>query len=298
MTNQKIGRWALILVTAIGLNACTVTAVPLGGQKTKPVFPQLPVPHPPPVQDRKYWTEQRKEFQALTNKSWAFEDWTGNDAPYAAARAEIERAAAAGKLPLTLASQYEPQAKKEPNNPLAQFRWAYAVWTAGRSQSTARPTPNVRFAAELAIAEAPQPHTYNYDRLHYMIWIQSVGGGSSYYLRDLSVRLLKKDPNDFLAYLGQALIYTQHHYKEPNPQGYVLIQALLKKYPNRPEAYDALGCWYYSQYMFYHNSKNYPLAITYYQKAVDMYPMKSARRADLPHLMDFLTERYHQISGS
>ena len=298
MRNRRLGIWSLILLTAISLSACTVTAAPLEGQKTKPVFPKLPAPHPPPVQDHKYWQEQAKESRALINETWAFENWTGDDTPYAAARAEIEQAMAAGKSPLTLGLQYGPQAKKEPNNPLAQFRWAYAVWTAGRSQSTVRPAPSLRFAAELALAEAPQPHTYNYDRLHYMIWIQGGGGGPSYYLRDLSVRLLKKDPNDFLVYLGQALIYTQHHYKEPNPQGYVLIQALLKKYPNRPEAYDALGCWYYSQYMFYHDPKNYPLAITYYKKAADMYPVKSARRADLPYVMDFLTKRYHQISGS
>ena len=295
---NKHSRFVPLCFGLVGLSACVLLAAPTASQNRHPAFPKIaPQGPPPPLRDHKYWTEQGKEFNALINQTWAFEQWTGDDAPYAAVRSQIEHAANAGQPPLSLVSQYAAQAKREPNNPLAQFAWAYTVRLADKALPTSKAMADLRFAAELAISEAPQPHTYNYDRLHYLIWILGGGGGPSYYLRDLTTRLLKKDPNDFPVLLGQALIYTQNREKAPKQHGYVLIQQMIKKYPNKPEVYDALACWYYTQYMFYHNPDNYQQAMKYYRKALEMYPVMSARRTDLPAVMSYLTMRYHQISG-
>ena len=245
----------------------------------------------------KYWSEQKKEFQVLINETWAHEPWIGNDAPYAAARAKIESAVATGESPAVLVAQYAEQAKNEPNNPLAQFFWAYAVRMEYKLALDSKAMSDLRFAAELAIAEAPQPHTYNYNRLHYLLWIQGGGGAPSHFLKDLSYRLLAKDPKDFPVLMGLASIYTQNRDKQAQQKGYALIQQMIKQYPSKPEVYDMLAGWYYTQYMFYHNPKNYHLAIANYQKAMGMYPPQSTRRAGLPSVMEFLTQRYHQISA-
>lgn len=255
---------------------------------------------PPAIQrlrDPKYWAEQREEFKALTNDAWAQEQWTGNDAPYAVMRSRIESAVAAGQPPVALVSQYAGQAKKEPNNALAQFSWAYAVRLATKAAPASKAMSDLLFAACVAIAETPPPHTYNYDRLRYLLWIQDGGGAPSHFLKDMSYRLLQRDPKDFPVLLGQSLIYTQNRDKADQQTGYALIQKMIKQYPGKPEVYDVLGCWYYTQYMFYHNPKNYHLAMSNYQRAIGMYPAASPRRAGLPNVMATLTQRYRQLNG-
>ncbi len=291
-----LGRFPFSLA---GLGFLAFLIAPLPALSKKPMFPTLPLPGPPPpLQDHKYWQEQGKEFAALTNEKWAFERWTGNDAPYAAARARVEREANSGLPPLTLVARYQSRAKAEPNNSLAQFSWAYAVRFADKVLPASKTVSDLRFAAELGLAEAPQPRTYNYDRLHYLLRIQGGGGGGSHFLKNLASRLLAKDPQDFPVLLYQSLIYTQNRDPADRQHGYTLIQGMIKKYPNKPEVYDALGCWYYTEYLFVHNKPDYDQAMAYYQKALNMYPAKSARRDTLPGVMAFLTKRYHQISGS
>lgn len=249
------------------------------------------------LQHQKYWTEQRKDFKALTNDSWAYEEWTGDDAPYAAVRAQVERVFLRGTQPQAIAAKYETAAKAEPNNSLAQFGWAYAVRQAVRSDASLKSPDSLRYAAELALAEAPAPHTYNYDRLRYLIWIQGGGGAPSHFLKAMAYRLLARDPHDFPVLLGLAAIYTQNRDKEAQRKGYALIQQMTRNYPNKPEVYDMLGCWYYTQYMFYRDPRNYRLAMSTYQKALGLYPASSARREGLPQVMAFLTTRFHQISA-
>ena len=255
---------------------------------------------PPKIQalrDPKYWAEQRKEVKALTNDAWVYEQWTGDDGPYAAARLNIDHALATTP-PQALVARYAAHAKSRPNDPLAQFSWAYTVHDAIKSASfPAQDAENTRFAAQLALAEAPFPRTYNYARLRYLIWIQGGGGGPSHFLKGMAYRLLQKDPNDFPVLSGLIQIYSANHDKAAQQQGYALIQKTIKKYPGNPQVYDLLGGWYYFQYLSYHNPSDYRSAMASYQKALGMYPPQSARRGGLPQVMAFLTTRYHQISA-
>lgn len=281
------------------LGVFVLLAAPAGSQNKRPIFPSIGKPGEiPQLNDPKYWAEQRKEADALTNIQWVNEQWTGDDAPYAAVRLQIERAVDNGERPSALVEQYANQAKSDPNDPLAQFAWACAASRAVKLAPPSKAMSDLRFAAELALAEAPQPHTYNYDRLRYLIWIQGAGGLSSYYLRNLGDRLLKRNPQDFSVQMAQCIIYTQNPSLAIQQHGYNLIQQMIKKYPTKPEAYDMLGCWYGTQYLCYHSPTDYQQATVNYQKALDRYPTNSARRADLPNVIAYLTTRYHQIDGT
>lgn len=269
-------------------------------QNQKPVFPKAPITGKlaPPPKGRGYWEQQKKISDALGNDAWVYTEWTRNDGPYAATRAQIERAFSTGTQPQVTVSQYEAAAKREPNNAFAQFAWAYAVRLATKSPSFhISNVQDLVFSANVALAEAPSPHTYDYDRLRYLLWIQFGGGGASHFLKGMAVRLLQKDPHDFPVLLDQTLIYTQNRDKAARHRGYALIQRLIHQYPGKPDVYDALGCWYYTEYMFEHDPKNYRLAISTYQKALAMYPTDSVRRGQLPAVMAELTRRFHQISG-
>ena len=215
-------------------------------------------------------------------------------------RLQVEQAFADDAQPQPLVSGYEAKAKKEPNNALAQFTWAYSVRLAEKSLAfhTAN-TQDYLDSANVALAEAPSPHTYNYDRLRYLLWIEEGGGAASHHLEGMAYRLLQKEPNDYPVLLGLSLIYTQNRDRVAEKKGYILIQKMIKTYPDKPDVYDLLGCWYYrrAQYMFYGNVPDYHQAIAYYQKALIMYPTDSVRRAQLPSVMAYLTTRYHQISG-
>lgn len=250
------------------------------------------------LQDPKYWVGQKKASDALMDHTWVHEPWTGNDAPYVAVRNQVEQAFARGAQPSGLVTKYETAAKSKSNNPLAQFGWAYAVRLATKSPALhGENTQDLLNSVNAALAEAPSPHTYAYDHLRYLIWLQWGSGVASHALKDMAYRLLAKDPHDFPVLMGLAGIYTQNRDKVAQQKGYVLIQKMIMDYPGRPEVYDMLGCWYYTQYMFYHDPRNYHLAMTSYQKALGMYPPQSARRGGLPQVMAFLTTRYHQISA-
>ncbi len=249
--------------------------------------------------DPKYWAQQRIESRALSNDTWLNEKWTGNDAPYASLRNQINSAIATGTSPNELVAQYAPQAKRVPNNTLAQFAWAYTVWL--QVKAIAFPQQqrlDLLRTVSVALALAPSPHTYNYDRMRYLIWLQFGGGAASHYLESMAYRLLAKAPQDFPVQLGLAAIYTQNEDRGQQKKGYAYIQQLIQGNPDKPEVYDMLGAWYYTQYLFYHAPENYRQAISYYQKAYTMYPVASARHAQLPHLIEMAEKRYHQISGN
>lgn len=297
--------FAFICISFTVLTVSTLLNIPAlsqtnSGKNNISVWPKYVPKWGKVVQEQKgrtYWTERGNEAKVLTDQRWAQEQWTGDDKPYATIRTQIESLVDAGHQPLTLASQYASTAKKEPNNSLAQFAWAYAVHLALASTPASETMSNLRFSAELALAKAPMPHAYNYNRLHYLLWIQSGGASAGYFLRNLSARLLKKDPQDFPVLVGQALIYTQYKGKPEQSHGYELIQSILKKYPDRPEVYDTLGCWYYTQYMYYHNSDNYQKSMNYYRQALKMYPLTSDRQSKIQEIMSTLTMRYNIYRG-
>jgi tetratricopeptide (TPR) repeat protein len=279
-----------------GLPFLSIQAAPKSnnGEYKPPILP----PAIKRMQAPNFWKGQREEFKALTNDTWADEQWTGNDEPYITVRTQIEQAFDRNAQPKAVVTQYEESAKREPNNPLSQFGWAYAVRLATKSPSfLVDNTSDLLTSVNIALAEAPSPHTYNYDRLRYLIWLQWGNGAASHFLKNMAYRLLQRNPKDFPVLQGLASIYTQNEDKGAQKTGFSLIQKLIRNYPSKPEVYDMLGGWYYTQYMFYHNPKNYHLAMSNYQKALGMYPAASPRRAGLPEVMDFLTQRYHQISA-
>jgi len=287
---KKCRRIPQICLGCVALGV-VASALPILAQSPKRVFPMADIKKSA-QQDTKYWASQKIIFQALNNYSWASKPWTGNDAPYAAARTEIEQAFAHGTKPETLVSQYESIAKHQPNNPVVQFSWGYAVRLADKSPGYARATDqNYLLSVNTAIAEVPSPHTYNYDRLRYLLWMQEFGGMASHYLKNLSVRLLKKDPQDFPIRMGQALIYSQNENEADRRHGYILIQGLIKQYPNKPELYDALACWYDTEYIFKHDNKEYESTLAYYRKAMSMYPKESLRKAQIPAVIELVNRQ-------
>ena len=246
----------------------------------------------------KQWEERQKIGKALTNNAWLHESWTGNNAPYAAIRAQIDRAFDITS-PKALVTRYAQAAKARPDDPLALFAWGYAVHKAiTSSQFPPKDVETTLLAAEVALGEAPFPNTYDAARLRFMLILQGPFGDAYGNLIGTARRLLQTNPDDFPVKMG--LIGFLSHSRDPSAQkeGYSLIQTVIKQDPNQPQGYDLLGGWHYVQYLMYHKPANYQSSMDNYQKAMNLYPMTASRRSALPQIMDFLTRRYHQISGA
>lgn len=295
MTLTQLGLLALCLgVTQVSVASGQTT----GNTKRSPQSAPMPSSMGSTKLTYKEWADRKKISDALSNNAWLNESWTGNDAPYATLRTQIERAFGT-MTPQTLVAQYTPAAKARPDDPLAQFAWAYAVHKAITSANyTVQNADDVRFAAEVALAETPFPRTYNFARLRFLITLQSPAGGGYHTLIGTAQRLLKKDANDFPVMMGLIALNSQNSDPAAQEAAYALIQKSIKQYPNKPQVYDMLGGWYYAQYILYHHTRDYHISLDNYQRAMNMYPMTASRRSALPQVMDFLTRRYHQISGS
>ena len=70
------------------------------------------------------------EIEARQNFAWAKLPLTGNDTPYVKIVSEIDKAMQAGVTAKALRNRYGLEAQQKPDDPQAQFAWAYASWKA------------------------------------------------------------------------------------------------------------------------------------------------------------------------
>ena len=128
----------------------------------------------------------------LSDLSWEKEPWTGSDAPFISAKADIDREFTGSYLPSLIVDKYAKIAAANPTSALDQFRWAYAEFDfLLLPHNRTNDDETIIVPVVVGMAKAKPPHSYQYTRLRFLL--QGPDGTLSFVKR-----LVDKDPNDWL----------------------------------------------------------------------------------------------------
>ena len=136
--------------------------------------------------------------------AWRNETWSGDDEPYRQARSKIEASFASGTPLEDIIDEAEKEARENPKSPLAQFRWAYAVWKMPAPPNNHSSLNKNDLGAFFALAYTVSPNTYNFARLRYLLTYQYQEGKQV----EVGERLLQRDAKDLAVKGHLALDYT------------------------------------------------------------------------------------------
>lgn len=216
--------------------------------------------------------------------SWASKPWSGDNKPYHEARVQIDNSAARGKLNLDVVATYYKLWLQTPGNPLALFRWAYAndVVVARFRNLPPHPSP-----ADGAFGQCPDPHTYDYERIRYLInW-----SGNEIVLLSLAKRLLAHDPNDYPIQFNLASRYGGNDSPVEKAASIARAMRLLAQYPHKPEIYSILAGIYCDHWLFQKNAADGQKAIFYYNKYLQLAPADDPWRKQAKYWINQINHR-------
>lgn len=210
-------------------------------------------------------------------QAWTMEAWTGDSKPYEKIRKEIDHSVASGEKILSLVAKYETSAKQRPEDPQAQFAWAYAVYQV----AAARQTPygvgyGMLVEPRKALADAKSPHAYEYDRLRFLI--NAFGPEYKSQLKLLGRRLLKKKPDD--AKIKRLLAYILVGSSNPAEQQQALTyaQELARVDPTTLAVYSVPAALYMCRWLRRRDHEDAVKARMYYQQWLQHAPPDDAFR--------------------
>lgn len=229
--------------------------------------------------------ESERYNQITADRGWETEPWTGDDRPFAAARAAIDRVFIAKKDLSPQLTQYEALAKAHPGNPLDQFQWAYAFRLEGSV-----PHPDGRDGMPLVIAmvNARQPHTYNYTRLRFIYQVVEPEGCN------LAKRLLDKDPNDTRVREVYAAILSESKSKVDEDLAVKIVRAIVDKAEDTPASDGLMACVYANVGFLEKNPEYYKKSIEANNLFLKLTPSYDWRRAAALHSNEVLQRRLNE----
>lgn len=178
--------------------------------------------------------------------AWRNETWSGNDEPYRQARNKVEAALASGTPAENIVGDAEKEARDNPRVPLAQFRWAYAIWKMPVPADNNSDLDKNDLGAFFALAYTISPNTYNFARLRYLLTYQYQEGKQV----EVGERLLQRDKNDLAVKGHLALDYTSIHPYDPKAKSRAiqLSKELIQAEPKRAINQAILAEAYFSNY--------------------------------------------------
>lgn len=238
------------------------------------------------------FAQTNKQVYSQTGVShwqWVEEDWTGDDALYQKLRADIDRSKRNGDLTTETISKYKNIHQKKTNDPVSLFRWAYASFQATQSNP---PAAQKQVVAPYDFDEAPSPHTYEYDRLRFLVWAHY---NSDVHLQTVGERLLNHKPhdNDVKYYLIQC--YKPWRSTLEKQKAVSLAQDLVHVAPSRPGSYSALGGVYFNSWMVSHEKEDAEKAVLAYRHYLRVAPQNYAWRRQAESIIQYITS--HSATG-
>ena len=238
----------------------------------------LCLPFALPVFGQKASLKQSAPFRLPAQFAWTTEAWTADEKPYQAERIAIAIAQRQGKNMLALAKQYGAAAKAKPkSDALAVFRWGYAAWLAydyGNGNNT--PAAYELFDANKALETTPSPHSYQYDRLRFLI---EACANSQRGVKGLGERLLKRNLNDFDVVFYQIGMTYGSLSEADNQRALELSKMLIQKYPNNSTGYERAGTTYQGLWWGHHKKPDAQTAIDYFRKGKALLPANDPNQA-------------------
>lgn len=244
---------------------CLLFVAPIYGQKAPPKK-QIPyVPH--------------------TQFAWTQEAWTADEKPFQSVRVALVMAQQQHKNMLAQAKQYGATAKKKPNDALAVFKWGYAAWLAS-NYGTNHAANAELFDANNALTKTPSPHSYQYDRLRYLIDACDSQRG----VKELGERLIKRNPNDFYVVYYQIDLLTPGLVAADKKEAFDLCNKIIHDYPKDANGYERLASVYQRLWWVSANKTDAQMTIDYYRKGETLLPANNPNRAKYNDLIS-QTER-------
>lgn len=174
---------------------------------------------------------------------WTEEKWSGDEEAYQKLRTTVDDNKAVGKLTLETIERYKILHEKKPSDTLALFQWSYASFQATQSNP---PISQKQLPAPHIFEEAPSPHTYEYDRLRFLVWAHYTPDAR---LQTVGERLLRHTSNDYDVEYYLTQCYNPGHSVLEKQKAVSLAQRLVRVAPGRPGSYSALGGVYFNSWM-------------------------------------------------
>lgn len=262
MSVRTFCSYLTVCVLAVSLSASTVSA------------------QPPSREYLKKWAKA----SLAKHYAWMNASWSDNDRAYAGARQEIDTLIKNGSNPADLMHNFEAEAKNDPSDPMAQFRYNYAGYQAvshhrvgfevGWSTIVKMPDICVKYAF---------PHTYNLVRLAYLCETYFFADPN---LKNLATRLLAKDPNDneVKYYAVEILGFSKNAAEIALALQYAV--SLENEHWGEPGVYGLVGNAYYNEWMRSHNKADEDQALAAYQEYLNMAPKDSRYRGVITTMVD------------
>ena len=216
--------------------------------------------------------------------AWTQDKWTGNDAPFARTRSQIEAAVASGTSPRTLVAKYRKVALQKPNSALAQFAWGYAAYKAAVDPKVgANEGQRYLNDAFTGLALAPPPHSYNYTRLRFLSGAQV---GPFPELKSVGQRLLQHTPGDYDVRYYVATILANSRSPLDRSKGQAYAEDLARQRPKDPAALGLLGGVYYQSWVQTRSKADGERAVAAYRRYLQVAPADYAFRQVAEYLIN------------
>lgn len=223
----------------------------------------------------------------ITDYKWTSEQWTSDDRPYVKLRSNIDASIARiksnQKQLAAMVNHYKKVAQRKPLDPLSQFGWAYAMFESSRVQYSGDQRWYEPRAVSLAMAKPLSPRSYQYDRLRFVVtnlWFNLPK------LKPLGFRLMRRNPNDLAVKFQMArLLAAQSTTLAEKQQSVRYAEEYARVRPNTLQAYSILNLTYWLLFNLSQNVSDLDKAIEAGQKALNLLPSNSQRRAEAEALV-------------
>lgn len=220
--------------------------------KNKPSSKQVP----PKINEITAAEQRRRAAASPTNYTFVNETWTKSNQPYHALRIKVDHALAAGQKPDDLLPAAKAAAQAKPNDPKAQFLWAYIAYQAriidykqallqpdrASQQATALSAIRKLEGVREALARIPFTHAYDYSRIHFLVAANTEQGGEQ--IEPLGLRLLHHNPMDYAVESTVVGLLQPGVVPGDMELGLSLIKSRIRHYPTLLGPREEYSGWY------------------------------------------------------
>ena len=209
---------------------------------------------------------------------WTAEPWTGDEKPFLRIRQNIDRQVKAGKKPTALLKAYRAAALKNMGDAQAQFRWAYAAFTAYQKFQKGQNVNEITKGVAEALERPRSPKSYQYARMRaiFTLWNTEYQQRHWSHLRKAAMRMAKRNPKDYSLKYIFVQDFLQH--KETSALGLQWAKEYRKAFPRKPAGLFLLGRVYEGQFGIEGSEAKSKVAISYFQKYLKMAPSNDLYR--------------------
>ncbi len=223
--------------------------------------------------------QSSKNIPALpSSNSWMMQSWTGNDRPYQEIEASIDGRIAKGEAIKSLVEDFEAKSISHPDDPRAQFTWAYVAEKGFHQGMVTDPVYN-------SLIYADPKNVCRYTRLRFLITRELFQNSDTTFLRPVAYRLLKRNPLDREVRIN--LIYALDASREGLTEALVSAQQWVNQQPGDAGAHAVLADVYQSIYA-YSRGQNVSArdnAIHEFQKYIQLAPENDRFRRQASRLI-------------